>query len=78
MMGAEDRIEDVNEEEDRPHRIMLQRPVRDTVGTRSLAEFQAPKGCLNLVRLVRCGSLAGVCKYDSSATSTFSIKAGTK
>jgi hypothetical protein len=49
MMGAEDRIENVDEEEDRPHRKMLQSPVRDTAGTRGLAELQAPKGCLNLV-----------------------------
>jgi hypothetical protein len=40
MMGAEKRIEDVDEE-DRPHRKMFQSPVREKVGTRSLAELRS-------------------------------------
>jgi hypothetical protein len=75
MMGAEDRVEDVDKKENRPHGKMLQGPIRDAVGARSLADLKAPKSCLNLVR---CGSLAGVWKYDSSVTSTFSITAGTE
>jgi hypothetical protein len=78
VMGAEDCIEDVEKKENRLHGKMLQSPVRDAVRVWSLADLKAPESCLNLVRVVKCGSLAGVWNYDSSATLTISITAGTE
>ena len=51
VVGAEDRIENVDKEEYRPHRKMLQGPVRDTVWARSLAHPEAPDRVLNFVRV---------------------------
>jgi hypothetical protein len=47
-MGSEDHIEGLDKE-DRPHGKMLQIPVRDAVGSRSLAELKAPNSCLKIV-----------------------------
>jgi hypothetical protein len=49
-MGAENRVEDIGEEGNRSLGKMLQRPVRDTVRARSLAELETPDGFVNLVR----------------------------
>jgi hypothetical protein len=48
-MGAEDSVEDVDEEEYRWPREVLLGPVRYTVRTRSLAHFEAPDGVLNFL-----------------------------
>jgi hypothetical protein len=49
MMGAEDRVEDLDEEGCRSHGKMLQGPVWDTVRAQSLADLKAPDGFQNLV-----------------------------
>jgi hypothetical protein len=43
-MGAEDRVEDLNEEGYRSHGKMLQRSVRNTVRGRKRADLKAPDG----------------------------------
>ena len=50
-MGAQEGIEDLDEQEYRPHGKMLQGPVRDTVRSRSLAHLEAPDGFSNLIRV---------------------------
>jgi hypothetical protein len=50
MVGAEDRIEDVSQEY-HPQGKMLQDPVRYTVRTRSIAQFEAPYGVLDFLRV---------------------------
>jgi hypothetical protein len=49
VVDAENRVEDLDQEENRPHGRMLQCPVRDTVRARSLAKLKAPDGFLNLI-----------------------------
>ena len=51
ILDGEDSTEERDEEGDRPQWKMLQGPVRYTVRTRSLANFDAPDGFFNLVRL---------------------------
>jgi hypothetical protein len=51
VVGAGNRIEDLDQEENCPHVKMLQCPVRDTVRARSLANLKAPDGFLNLIRV---------------------------
>jgi len=50
-MGAETRVEYTVEEGNRSLGKMLQRPVRYTVRTRSLADLETPDGFVNLVRV---------------------------
>jgi hypothetical protein len=51
VMGAENRVEDLDQEENGPNGKMLEYPVRDTVGAWSLAYLKAPDGFLNLIRV---------------------------
>jgi hypothetical protein len=51
VLGAENRVEDLDKDENRPHGKMFQCPVRDTVRPRSLAKLKAPDGFLNLIRI---------------------------
>jgi hypothetical protein len=51
VVGAENRVEDLDKEENRSHGKMLQCPVRDTVRAWSLAKLKAPDGVLNLIRI---------------------------
>ena len=50
-MDAEDRIENVDKEEYRPHGKMLQGPVRDTAWAGSLTQPDAPDRVLNFIRV---------------------------
>jgi hypothetical protein len=49
VLGAEDRIEDVDEERCRSHGKMLQGPIWDTVRAKSLADLKATDGFQNIV-----------------------------
>ena len=50
VMGAEEGVENVDQEGYRSLWEMLQGPVRDTVLVRNLAGLETPNGFLNLVR----------------------------
>jgi ppGpp synthetase/RelA/SpoT-type nucleotidyltranferase len=49
VVGAEDRIQNLDKKGYRSLGKMLQCPVRDTARARSLADLKAPDGFLNLV-----------------------------
>jgi len=50
VIGAENHIEDIGEEGNHSLEKMLQCPVRDTFGARSLTDLETPDGFVNLVR----------------------------
>jgi hypothetical protein len=52
VMGAEERVEDLDQEGNCPHGKMLQCPVQDTVKAWSLAVLKAADGFLKLIRVV--------------------------
>ena len=62
IKGTEKRVEDMGEEGNGSLGKMLQFPVRDSVRARSLADLETLDGCVNLVVVVNCGSLAGLIK----------------
>jgi len=62
MMGEEHSIEDLNQEGYRSLVKMLQGSVRNTVGAWRLVDLENPVGFLDLVRVGKPGSLAGVRK----------------
>ena len=52
VLGAEDHVEDPDEEGYRSLGKMLQSPFRNIVWARSLADLEAPVGFVNFVRVV--------------------------
>ena len=49
VMGAENRVEDMGEEGNRPLGKLLQCPDRDNFAASSLAELETPDGFMNFV-----------------------------
>jgi hypothetical protein len=59
VVVEEDSVVNLDQEEYRSLRMMLQCSVWYTVWARSLADLETPNGFVNLVRVVNLGLLAG-------------------